>query len=271
MLASHFAKVEETLLSQAGVPGGAGHPDHKGTPREVFIREFLEKHLSKVVSIGTGEIIDCDSRPGEKRRQIDIIVAKSHYPEIDFGGGIQAYLVESVAATIEVKSKLTKGELRKAVRAAQQTKLLKRALSPSFSIGHIPPNVCSYVVAYDGPARMSTVYSWIEGLHTSLGILPPKLPLDLAERVKVASPALDGIFVLGKGFIYFDNTPIGLVNEEMRKSNPNYRWLIVDKPAGSLLFLFLLLTAAISGFTPFQLDMSSYLSTFSVRNPLFGE
>jgi hypothetical protein len=65
---------------------------HKGTPREAFIREFLEGHLPENVAIGTGEIIDSTSKPNSPRNQFDIVIYRKSYPKLDFGGGVSGLL-----------------------------------------------------------------------------------------------------------------------------------------------------------------------------------
>ena len=45
MLLAHMSAVEEQLLATSKIPANSGHSLHKGTPREAFIREFLEAHL----------------------------------------------------------------------------------------------------------------------------------------------------------------------------------------------------------------------------------
>jgi len=68
MLKTHVDAVEGLLLEISKIPANSGHSLHKGTPREAFIRTFLESHLSESVSLGTGEIIDANSkakRPAE--------------------------------------------------------------------------------------------------------------------------------------------------------------------------------------------------------------
>jgi hypothetical protein len=47
MLKSHVDAIEGSLLEIAKVPANSGHSLHKGTPREAFIREFLQGHLSE--------------------------------------------------------------------------------------------------------------------------------------------------------------------------------------------------------------------------------
>lgn len=74
MLKAHMNAIENHLLAISSIPANSGHSLHKGTPREAFIKEFLELQLSETVSSGTGEIIDSNSKPGESRNQFDIVI-----------------------------------------------------------------------------------------------------------------------------------------------------------------------------------------------------
>ena len=74
MLKSHMDAIEDHLVSISKIPANSGHTLHKGTPREAFIKEYLEGHLSPNVAIGTGEIIDAASQPGAARNQFDIVI-----------------------------------------------------------------------------------------------------------------------------------------------------------------------------------------------------
>lgn len=270
MLRSHMDAREDALLAISRIPANSGHSLHKGTPREAFIREFLESHLPANVAIGTGEIIDAGSRPGEQRNQFDIVIYKRSYPKLDFGGGISGFLIESVIATVEVKSTLTQSELEKAIKAARNAKALVPNVTSVFSSGYIPPKALNYVVAYDGPAQMQTVYGWVNQIHQSLGIRVPRLPPNPDQRLQSASPSIDGIFVLKRGFIYFDNVPIGFANDERRTAQPDLKWLIADTTSGNLLLMFLLLQAATANLEGKWLNTVPYLASFSLPGIQFG-
>jgi hypothetical protein len=264
MLKSHLNAVEAHLLQISQIPANSGHNLHKGTPREAFIKEFLVSHLSERVAIGTGEIIDANSTPNQQRNQIDIVIYKRDYPKIDFGGGINGFLAESVVATIEVKSVLTKRDLEVAIKTAQSIKLLQRNIITSFTSGYQPPSILNYVVAYDGATNMQTVLGWIQEVHRSNGINYPSMGAMLNERINVTSPSLDGIFVLGKGFVQFDNTPLGFLPDEARASNPRIRWTGANTTNNNLLLLFITLTQAISGVSGSWLNPIPYLSSVSL-------
>lgn len=262
MLQTHFDELERSLLAASKVPGNSGHTLHKGTPREHFIRDFLEMHLSERVAIGTGEIFDAKSRPNQSRNQLDIVLYKRDFPKISFGGKINGFFAESVIATIEVKSVLTAKDTATATRAASRLKKLERHLDTSFTTGYIPPGILSYVVAYDGPRRMQTVVTWIRNSQRALRLPSPVLGLCGADRYEVPGPAIDGVFVLGKGFVHLDNSPIGFVPQELRGAHPKRHWVVGDSPDGNLLVLFLLLTQAASGLAAASLDPIPYLSRF---------
>ena len=51
VLSDHLNAKETELLAQCGATETAGHSLHKGTPREVFVREFLGDHLSERLEV----------------------------------------------------------------------------------------------------------------------------------------------------------------------------------------------------------------------------
>jgi hypothetical protein len=252
---------EDVLVTISRIPANSGNPLHKGTPREAFIRKFLKSHLPENVAIGTGEIIDANSRPREQRNQFDIVIYKKNYPKLDFGGGISGFLIESVIATVEVKSILTKLDLERAINAAKHAKSLTPNVNTAIQAGYIPPRVLNYVVAYNGPARMGTVYKWIHQIHTTLGITIPNLPQDEPQRLRTASPSIDGVFVLKKGFIYFDNVPVGFANSQQRAAHQDLKWLYVNTTSGNLLLFFFMLHSATANFEGKWLNPVPYLAS----------
>jgi hypothetical protein len=265
MLKTHIDAVEKSLLAISQIPQNSGHSLHKGTPREAFIRQFLASHLSARAAIGTGEIIDANSKPGQQRNQYDIVLYTQNYPKLDFGGGISGFLVESVTATIEVKSTLTKEEFFKATSAAKNAKSLTKNLVRSFSTGYVPPSIISVLVAYDGPASMETVHGWVADAEKSFGFNYPMLPKEEQQRYATPSPAIDAVFVLGKGFMHFGNAPFGFFHGPRVANDPLLKWAIVNGENGNLLMLFMMLTTAFSGTTAESLSALPYLSNFSVQ------
>ena len=99
ILQTHLENCESYLLEISKVPSISGHSLHKGTPREAFIKEFLEEHLPTDLAIGNGELIDYRTEAGGERNQHDIVIYERSFPRIHLGGGVNAYLRESVIAT----------------------------------------------------------------------------------------------------------------------------------------------------------------------------
>jgi len=263
MLKSHMDATEASLLAISRVPANSGHSLHKGTPREAFIREFLVAHLPETVAIGSGEIIDSSSEPSAQRNQYDIVIYNKSYPKLDFGGGVSGFLIESVIATVEVKSTLTKRDLQQAIGAARNAKALVPNFVTSFQAGYVPPRILNYVVAYDGPASMATAQGWLHEIHSELGVSVPDLPLG-DERLSQPSPSIDAMFILGKGFSYFDNVPNGFNTPQSRAGQPGVKWIYADSQSGNLLLQFLFLQTAIANISGRWLNPIPYLANFHV-------
>jgi len=263
MLKSHMDAIENHLISIAKIPENSGHSLHKGTPREIFIREYLEGHISSNIAIGTGEIIDSTSKPRESRNQFDIVLYKKNFPKLDFGGGITGFLIESVIATIEVKSLLDQAAIDQAVNAAHKAKSLVPHITKSFQTGWIPPKVLNYVVGYAGPAKMSTVYGWIKQSHDTLNI--PLPTWDQETKTTKAGTALDGVFVLNKGFVALDNTPLTL-----NRDNAPGTHTISDSSAGNILMLFLYLQNACHNIEGAWLNPLPYVADAQFTNTVIA-
>lgn len=271
MLKEHFIAVEKALQYKAKIASNAGHTIHKGTPRELFIKEFLSDHLGGNVSIGTGEIIDAHSFSGEDRNQIDIVLYRSDYPRLSFGGGINAFLNESVIATIEVKSILSKEGLYQAINVAKKVKQLEKNIDFDLSLGYVPPSTFCYLVAYDGPSKLRTIYTWLIEINRELGTSYDKdLPTTVEQQIRVVNPGIDGIFVLGKGFIYFTNIPLSLLRQEHLATNPDRKWAVVEQGEGNLLPLFLFITKAVGGFSKTDFNPYKYLKHLRIGNIELG-
>jgi hypothetical protein len=260
MLKNHFDAIEKYIPALSKIQENTGHSIHKGAPREAFVKEFLQRHLGEQIAIGTGEIISADSKPSEPRNQFDLVIYRNDYPKIDFGGGINGFLVESVIATIEVKSTLRQEDLAQSIKAARNIKKLKRHIFPSISTRRQWKNVLSYVVAYNGPAKMKTVYDWINPIYLSEGIAYPSMDQTKSRVVNFPSLSIDGIFVLGKGFVIFHNSPINFLEEDVYNQNPEIKWEVADSSDGNLLLLFLILTFVSTNI----LDPTPYVKGFSM-------
>jgi hypothetical protein len=116
---------------------------------------------------------------------------------------------------------------------------------------------------------MQTVHGWVKEVYAAKGIVDPDLPPE-GDRTGISSPALDGVFLLGKGFLNFDNTPYGFITDEVRRAHPNVRWAVANAERGSLLSLFMHLTVATSSIEGAWLDPLPYLASFRVQDLEYG-
>ena len=270
MFFEHLAAVERRLLCSSGVPNNAGHPIHKGAPREAFIREFLAGHIGSRAAVGTGEIIDATSRPGGSRNQIDIVLYKSEFPTIDLGGGLNAFFAKSVIATIEVKSTLSKAALGKAMKSAIAVKKLERHLTRHMLSASPAQGIVSVVVAYKGPSDSGTILNWLTDLDRENGVNTKQLPPRGDQRLLIQSGGLEGVFVLGKNSVVFDYDAVSVVDDKNRGFYPDAKYQYWNSESGHLLWLFMLLTHAVSNAQGQWPDLSHYLSANKFEGVDFG-
>ena len=120
-LKSHLDLIEQTLVCRSAVAKSLGHPVHKGTLRENFIREFVAGHIGDDLGVSSGEIFDSERIIGDPANQIDVVIYTKNFPKIRIvSEEINAFMCESVHAIIEVKSFLDEDELDKAYTVANR-------------------------------------------------------------------------------------------------------------------------------------------------------
>jgi hypothetical protein len=263
MLPTHLNNSEGELLEKFKRSSVSGHGVNRGTPREVFVREFLARNLASSLDIGSGEIFDSSSKPAAPRPQHDVVIYKRSYPKIDLGGSVGGFLIESVVATIEVKSTLNPEDVDQAVKAGRAAKALKPSI-----YGGSPRPIANYVVAYRGPARMQTLFGWIQKSYKKNGLRDPTLPHH-AFRNREPSSAIDGIFVLGTGFCLFENN-VGLVNDWILAKQVDITWSVVNEKRGALAMLFAGLLGLLLKDAPEELNPFPYLKSFTPAKVGFG-
>ena len=207
---SHFTRIQRRLEAEGRAAGSFHHGLNRGLIREAFVREFLAENISGFWGVGTGEIFHVDASDQETRNQIDVVIHNKRYPKLPLAMGIDLFLIETVSTTIEVKSRLTKDDLRNAAAVAKRIKSLANFPPQHFNpTGMVDnPRPYSFIFAYDGPAKIETVLSWMIEVSTEddFGI----------DDLKKAKPEdrqffnhlfLDGVFILGRGFVLIDSLP----------------------------------------------------------------
>ena len=210
LIASHFEQVQRRLEAEGNAAKSFSHGTNRGLIREAFIREFIAQNISDYWGIGTGEIIHEGSSTQEARNQIDVVIHNKRFPKLSLATGIDLFFVETVSSFIEVKSTLKKDDLR---RTAATTKNIKnnanfprQRMNPTGLV--MKPRPYSIVFAYDGPKKIETVQKWLKeiseeddyGIDGLQGTEPD-------ERGFFNHSYIDGVFVLGRGFVYLDALP----------------------------------------------------------------
>ena len=107
---SHFDRIRRRLEAEGNAARSFHHGLNRGLIREAFIREFLAQNISDLWGVSTGEIFDGETKEGEIRNQIDVVIHNKRYPKLPLAAGIDLFFIETVSSTIEIKSRLTKPE-----------------------------------------------------------------------------------------------------------------------------------------------------------------
>ncbi|EKY5128981.1 hypothetical protein QFW01_004417, partial [Escherichia coli] len=82
--------------------------------------------------------------------------------------------------------------------------------------------------------------------------------------ISVPSESIDGVFLLDRGFVTFDNFPIGFLDDEDRQKTPKNKWVAVTAQRGSLLWLFQMLTQASMNINGTFLNLNPYMKNLRV-------
>lgn len=117
---------------------------------------------------------------------------------------------------------------------------------------------------------MTTILDWIKKLDRENGVQYSEMPTAWEERIKVASPSIDGIFILGKGFVHFDNFTICNTPDDVRIKNPGIKWLHGKTEDQNLLLFFMNLTQSICVQNQKVVDIMSYLQKTEMNIEEYG-
>ena len=210
LFSSHLERIQRRLEAEGKAAQSFHHGLNRGLIREAFIREFLSENISEFWGVGTGEIFSRESRDQEARNQVDVVIHNKRYPKLPLAAGIDLFFVETVSSFIEIKSRLTKDDVKQAAAAAKRIKDLTDFESQQFNpTGMVKnPRPYAFIFAYEGPAKIETVLRWMRDISAEgdygldrLGACNPE------DRQFFDHQFVDGIFVLGKGFVVVDALP----------------------------------------------------------------
>ena len=201
LFSSHFERIQRRLEAEGKAAQSFHHGLNRGLIREAFIREFLSENISEFWGVGTGEIFSQESRDREARNQVDVVIHNKRYPKLPLAAGIDLFFVETVSSFIEIKSRLTKDDVKQAAVAAKRIKGLTNFEPQQFNpTGMVKnPRPYAFIFAYEGPAKIETVIRWMRDISAEgdYGL----------DRQFFDHQFIDGIFILGKGFVVVDALP----------------------------------------------------------------
>ena len=169
-LARYYASLAEQLTSEGRQASILENTTAVGTDREEIYRRFLERHLPSTCEVVRGGyVFDLNGNPS---KQIDVIVTAGITPRFQMASGNQAIApLEGTAAIAEVKSKLDKGELLRALENIASVPVLlnpNKALNPQIA-GSVPDWTRDWpykiVFAFDADTGIKTMMEHLQPLH----------------------------------------------------------------------------------------------------------
>ncbi len=171
------------------------HHGIRGDERAAGLEKFFSERLPSSFGLATGEAIDfSDARTG----QLDLVIyEKATAAPIEYGARNLVIPCEAVYAVIEVKSVLTKAEIRTSLKAASKVRALRpfKLKFVASREGGAPTDRKSYRCLYLLFAFKSNLgkKDWLKKEFARVSAVAKKesIPLDVLDRV----------FVLNRGMI----------------------------------------------------------------------
>lgn len=210
ILQAHFTRIGKRLEAEGEAAKSFDQSTNRGQIREAFIRELLSHNTSPLTGIGTGEIIHSESTTEKPRRQLDVVIHNNRYPKISLATGIDLFFIETVSSFVEIKSRLTKEHVRRTALVTKEIKANARLERQRFNpTGMVRmPRPYSFVFAYDGPAKTATILNWMKEVSSEDEYNIDALKVaEGDERDYFNHLFIDGVFVLGTGFVCLDSLP----------------------------------------------------------------
>jgi len=133
------------------------HAASKGKEAEGLLASFLSAHLPKRFEVGSGFIID----PADQvSKQQDIVIYDAlNCPIYRASDDAGIFPSDNVASVVEVKSTLTRDELRDCFEKISNVKSLKKTRLPEDSIGPRLTLTMGCVFAYSSKIKLETIQS----------------------------------------------------------------------------------------------------------------
>lgn len=221
------------------------HNGEKGTARENILQEYLKSYIPEKYSFSKGTIVDCKD---VQSKQIDIIIHdKFLTPYLVDMNDTKIIPIESVYGVIEVKSTLSKDELRKCVKNIESVRKLQKKTISDYNFP-----TAGMVFAYNSDASLEAIYKNLNELSEDV---------DIDKRISC-------VCVLNKGVII----PVdknGLRNVTLFP-NENTVYGIFNNTDDALLLFYLILSQILNSITIFPPDMVAYAQSTDLLDTTFS-
>jgi len=161
-------------------------------------------------------------------------------------------------------------------------KTLPRNLRPTTSeIADWEPPLLYYVVAYGGYKTLAGIHKAILEIHDEEHIVvpapvawkgdaPDALGAYKKERITRKNPSIDGVILLGKGYVQFDNANAWFLPDATRKQFPATNWESVEQPGIGLLHIYMNLLRVADTHSLWLLDPAAYQAGVGVPGDKIG-
>lgn len=193
VVSNHFAASVKRMAADFLESDSFNHALTKGEEREDPIKSFFINLIPKTFNVVSGEVIDLNDNSGP---QLDLMI----YDQIrNFGfysKGKSILPSEALIVSIEIKSKLTIGELRKSVKASKKLHKMqpfKESLSHPRLGGEQFDGKCRYfhcIFAYE--STISSNDKWLQKEYKRYEKVTKELKTNLGiiERIYVANKGM---------------------------------------------------------------------------------
>lgn len=227
-----------------GITSKIQHNGEKGAARENMLEEYLKSYIPEKYCFSKGTIVDCKD---VQSRQVDIIIHdKFLTPYLVDMDNTKIVPIESVYGVVEVKSTLTKEELRKCVKNIESVRKLEKR-----TISGVSFPTAGLVFAYDSDASLEAVYKNLNEISADV---------EVDKRISC-------VCVLNKGIIL----PVekdGMTNVSLLP-NDNTIYGIFNNANDALLLFYLILTQILNSITIFPPDMVAYAQSTDILDTSF--
>lgn len=216
------------------------HNGLKGTIREDKLKEYLSKLFPTKYAIGNGVIVDANET--QSRQQDFIIYDNFNSPKLMETESVQVIPIESVYATIEVKSTLTVDELEKSIKNIESVKKLEKTkpFSSPLIISSIIPPICM-IFAYTSDTSLNNIVKKIDEFNNSI---------DIKNRLSI-------VCILDKGLIFGINRH-GFKEIEIVPTDNTILVTHEDKLENNLYLFYLLMMTAINNIVMPPVNLMEY-------------